>query len=161
LSQRFDYASFDRSFLCLYSGDRELIRSSDGRFELSDLSTDWEERRNLSGVEPDRVAALSRLLDDWEARHQRLATTSVSMINKPEAKRRGHPAFVGLFALNASAARAPIGATNRSAVESRPAVTGSGTGRKDRRPGIRRGACRSGARREENPVGGRPRLFRE
>ncbi len=61
----FDYAPFDKSLECLYTGGRKLIRSSDGRVELYDTVHDWAETKNLAVSEPARVSLLTRKLEAW------------------------------------------------------------------------------------------------
>jgi hypothetical protein len=57
---------FRRVRTALYTDGFKLIRSSDGRHELYELSTDPDETRDLAAIQPDRVASLTQRLADFE-----------------------------------------------------------------------------------------------
>ena len=60
--------------LAAMRGDEKLVVTSGGRPELFDVKTDPAERRNLSGLRPERIKILNAELKSWlgtEVEHQR------------------------------------------------------------------------------------------
>jgi hypothetical protein len=49
-------------------GRWKLVRQGQAEFALYDLEQDPGETRDLAGTQPQRVAALSRLLEEWNSR---------------------------------------------------------------------------------------------